>query len=95
MENVTKLNLIKQGEADPAVEHDKEKIRCILLDVLEKVDTESLRTLALVAITDDGSVVQGRHVLGNYHLLLGGLGRSAYIVNQLLDGVNNASEQEY
>ncbi|AEF45817.1 hypothetical protein SerAS12_2697 [Serratia sp. AS12] len=95
MENVTKLNLIKQGETDPAVEHDKEKIRRILLDVLEKVDTENLRTLVLVAITDDGSVVQGRHVLGNYHSLLGGLSRSAYIVNQLLDGVNNASEQEY
>ncbi|HIE0705547.1 TPA: hypothetical protein ACXJM1_001618 [Serratia marcescens] len=95
MDNVTKLNLIKPGETDPAIEHDKEKIRRILLDVLDKVDTETLRTLVLVAITDDGSVVRGRHVLGNYHAMLGGLGRSAYIVNQLLDGVNNASEQEY
>ncbi|HGM7177526.1 TPA: hypothetical protein ACKQFA_001359 [Serratia marcescens] len=75
MDNVTKLNLIKPGETDPAIEHDKEKIRRILLDVLDKVDTETL--------------------LGNYHSLLGGLSRSAYIVNQLLDGVNNASEQEY
>lgn len=41
MENVTKLNLIKQGETAPAVERDKEKIRRILLDVLGKVDTET------------------------------------------------------
>ncbi|EPK0080786.1 hypothetical protein [Klebsiella aerogenes] len=95
MEKVTRLNLIKQGEIDPAVEQDKEMIRRILLDVLEKVDTEDLRTLMLVAITDDGSVVHGRHVLGNYYALLGGLNRAACIVNQLLDGVNDASEQEY
>lgn len=95
MATKTPFRLIVDGETDPAVEQDKETIRRILLDVLEKVDTEDLRTLMLVAITDDGSVVHGRHVLGNYYALLGGLSRSACIVNQLLDGINEASEQEY
>lgn len=95
MENVTKLNLIKPGEVDPAVEHDKGIIRRILLDVLEKIDTEDLRTLALVAVTNDGSVVSGRHVVGNYYALLGGLSCMSDTVNRLLDGVQNASYQEY
>lgn len=95
MDNVSKLNLIKPGEADPAVEHDKELIRRILLDVLEKVDTEDLRTLALVAVTNDGSVVSGRHVAGNYYALLGGLSCMSNTVNRLLDGVQNTSYQEY
>lgn len=95
MENVTKLNLIKPGKTDPAIDHDKEMIRRILLDVLEKIDTEDLRTLALVAITNDGSVVSGRHILGNYYSTLGGLSRMTDAVNRLLDGVQNASEREY
>lgn len=95
MENVTKLNLIKPGEADPAVEHDKELIRRILRDALDKVETEDLRSLVLVAVTSDGSVVSGRHVLGDYHMLLGGLSRMSDTVNRLLDGVNSGSEQEY
>lgn len=95
MQNVTKLRLIKQGETDPAIDYDKEMIRRILLDVLEKIDTEDLRTLALVAVTNDGSVVSGRHILGNYYSTLGGLSRMTDTVNRLLDGVQNASEQEY
>lgn len=95
MENVTKLNLIKQGDTDPAIDQDKETIRRILLDVLEKVDTEDLRTLALVAVTNDGSVVSGRHILGNHYSVLGGLHRMADTVNRLLDSVQSTSYQEY
>lgn len=96
MSKPNRFRVITDGEADPELEQRKCVIKRILNDILQKVDDEDIETLALVAITNDGSVVSARHVTKNYFMLIGGLEKQKQEVIQLLDQTNyTASEQEY
>lgn len=90
------FRVINAGEADPELERRKEHCRQVLKDMLQKVDDEDVQSICFVAVTHGGDIVHGRSVETDYHAILGGLSRQAYVVNQLLDQVNaNSSEQEY
>lgn len=90
------FRVINSNDADPELERRKELCRQVLKDMLQKVDDEDVQSICFVAVTNGGDIVHGRSVETDYHAILGGLSRQAYVVNQLLDQVNaNSSEQEY
>lgn len=87
---------IVDDAADPELESSKSIIKQVLNDVIQKVDDEDIETIALVAITSEGSVVSARHINKNYFMLLGGMEKQKQEIMQLLDQTNyKASEQEY
>lgn len=90
------FRVINAEDEDPELARRKELCRQVLRDMLQKVDDEDVQSICFVAVTNSGDIVHGRSVETDYHSILGGLSRQAYVVNQLLDQVNvNSSEQEY
>jgi len=95
MSNIKPFTLLKDGEPDPAVEADKDIIKEILNDLIEKVDTEDIRSFVLVGIADSGDIVSARHVTRDYYAILGALSVATHTVNRLLDDIGVSTEQEY
>ncbi|WP_313109087.1 hypothetical protein [Atlantibacter sp.] len=90
------FRVINAEENDPELERRKDLCRRVISDMLQKVDDEDVQSICFVAVTNSGDIIHGRSVETDFHSILGGLNRQAYVVNQLLDGVNvNSSEQEY
>lgn len=95
MSTKTPFRLIGEGETDPAIEEDKTMVLTILNDILEKVGEEDIRSFVFVGIADNGDIVHGRHVVGNYNAILGALSRAQCIVNRLMDEGQNSTYTEY
>lgn len=90
------FRVISGNEEDPQVKERRETLRRLLNDLLSRLDEVDIETFVFLGIMDDGSVISGRHVLGNYYQLLGAMEKQKSDVLTLLNQASDiAPKTEY